>query len=242
MVWMNTFLGEVRQTIIPGAMPNYGPLPPLLLGLTVVTGLVDAFSYLTLGHVFVANMTGNVVFLAFSLVGVNGFSIGGSLIALGAFILGAFGGGMVSSRLGTQLGHLLSLGTGLQMLFLAASLVLATLSGNPSSGGYRYGLITSLAIAMGIQNATARRLAVPDLTTTVLTMTLTGLGADARIIGGSGAKAGHRVISIGAMLLGALIGAVLILHVHVIYPLVIALVLTAVIAVTHRLIVGSKPS
>ena len=42
------------------------PLPPLLLGLTVVTGLIDAFSYLALGHVFVANMTGNVVFLAFA--------------------------------------------------------------------------------------------------------------------------------------------------------------------------------
>jgi hypothetical protein len=35
-----------------------GPLPPLLLALTAVTGLVDAASYLKLGHVFVANMTG----------------------------------------------------------------------------------------------------------------------------------------------------------------------------------------
>jgi uncharacterized membrane protein YoaK (UPF0700 family) len=37
-----------------------------LLGLTVVTGLVDAVSYLRLGRVFVANMTGNVVFLGLS--------------------------------------------------------------------------------------------------------------------------------------------------------------------------------
>jgi uncharacterized membrane protein YoaK (UPF0700 family) len=48
---------------------SHGPLPALLVCLTVVTGLVDAFSYLSLGHVFVANMTGNVVFLGFALAG-----------------------------------------------------------------------------------------------------------------------------------------------------------------------------
>ena len=62
------------------------PFPPFLLGLTLVTGLVDAFSYLLLGRVFVANMTGNVVFLAFALAGAPGFSIAASLLALVAFI------------------------------------------------------------------------------------------------------------------------------------------------------------
>ena len=60
---------EVRETLIPGRNDRFGPLPPLLVGLTVVTGLVDAFSYLLLGHVFVANMTGNVVFLGFAVAG-----------------------------------------------------------------------------------------------------------------------------------------------------------------------------
>jgi hypothetical protein len=41
-------------------------LPAMLLTLTVVTGVVDAASYLSLGHVFVANMTGNVVFSCYS--------------------------------------------------------------------------------------------------------------------------------------------------------------------------------
>ena len=44
-------------------------LPAVLVGLTAVTGLVDAVSYLALGHVFTANMTGNVVFLGFALAG-----------------------------------------------------------------------------------------------------------------------------------------------------------------------------
>jgi len=55
--------------------PRDGPLPPLLISLTVVTGLVDAVSYLTLGQVFVANMTGNVVFLGFAVADAEDFSV-----------------------------------------------------------------------------------------------------------------------------------------------------------------------
>ena len=55
-----------------------GSLLPLLVVLTVVTGLVDAVSYLKLGHVFVANMTGNIVFLGFAVAGAEGFSAGPS--------------------------------------------------------------------------------------------------------------------------------------------------------------------
>ncbi|HEY7430314.1 MAG TPA: DUF1275 family protein [Streptosporangiaceae bacterium] len=66
---MSVFSAEIRQMIIPGRGGEYGPLPPLLVAMTMVTGLVDAFSYLVLGHVFVANMTGHVVFLAFALIG-----------------------------------------------------------------------------------------------------------------------------------------------------------------------------
>ena len=81
---MNTFFTEVRQTLVPHGDVKHGPLPPLLVAMTLVTGLVDAFSYLVLGHVFVANMTGNVVFLAFALAGAAGFSIPASLVALGS--------------------------------------------------------------------------------------------------------------------------------------------------------------
>jgi hypothetical protein len=86
---VSTSLADARQALVPPAGHPDGPLPPLLLTLTVVTGLVDAFSYLVLGHVFVANMTGNVVFLGFALAGAKGFSISASLLALGAFGLGA---------------------------------------------------------------------------------------------------------------------------------------------------------
>jgi uncharacterized membrane protein YoaK (UPF0700 family) len=86
---MSTPLTDAWRTMVPAADDPHGPLPPLLLALTVVTGLVDAFSCVVLGHVFVANMTGNVVFLGFALAGASGFSISASLVALGGFSLGA---------------------------------------------------------------------------------------------------------------------------------------------------------
>src|SRR5204862_8231651 len=105
---MRAVFSDARQALIPAKGHPDGPLPPLLLALTVVTGLVDAFSYLVLGHVFVANMTGNVVFLGFALAGASGFSIPGSLVALGAFGLGAITGGRLSTHVGSYRGRLLA--------------------------------------------------------------------------------------------------------------------------------------
>src|SRR4051794_38326000 len=85
----------------PWAGSGHGRLPALLVGLTVVPGLVDAVSYLALGHVFVANMTGNVVFLGFALAGAPGLSAPASLAALGAFLLGHSPGVVSSSGLAT---------------------------------------------------------------------------------------------------------------------------------------------
>jgi uncharacterized membrane protein YoaK (UPF0700 family) len=95
---VSRFFTDVRETLLPRPGGRHGPLPPLLVGLTVVTGLVEAFSYLVLGHVFVANMTGNVVFLGFALVGAPGFSIAASVVALVSFWLGALVGGRVGAR------------------------------------------------------------------------------------------------------------------------------------------------
>src|SRR5438067_11282163 len=133
-----TFFTEVRQTIVPDGRSAHGPLPPLLIGVTLVTGLVDAFSYLTLGHVFVANMTGNVVFLGFALAGASDFSISGSLVALASFALGALFGGRLGSRLGQHRGRLLRTAATSQAILLAASVVLVVLSGNPIAGWYLY--------------------------------------------------------------------------------------------------------
>ncbi len=65
----------------------------MLIGLTVLTGVVDSVSILRLGRVFVANMTGNVVFVGFALAGAPGFVLSASLFALAGFLAGAALGG-----------------------------------------------------------------------------------------------------------------------------------------------------
>jgi len=239
---MTSFLTEVRQTIVPDRGSEYGPLPPLLVAMTLVTGLVDAFSYLVLGHVFVANMTGNVVLLGFALVGTPGFSVAASVVAIASFALGSSLGGRIGARLGRHRVRHLSTAATVQVVFLAAGVILARLGTSPIPVGYHYALIVVLAVAMGIQNATARKLAVPDLTTTVLTLTITGMAADSAIGGGKGSKAGRRLVAVGIMLAGAVVGAVFIIHVQIVYPLLIALVVTLSVAVTAGVLGRSDPT
>jgi uncharacterized membrane protein YoaK (UPF0700 family) len=239
---MNAFLTDIRKTIVPDPHGPHGPLPPLLISMTLVTGLVDAFSYLVLGHVFVANMTGNIVLLGFALAGAPGFSITASATALASFFAGALIGGRLGSRHGGHRGRLHSSAAAIQALFLAASVILATLSSSPVTAGYRYPLIVALGAAMGIQNAAARKIAVPDLTTTVLTLTITGIAADSALAGGPGSKAGSRLIPVATMLTGALIGAVLVRHAPIFYPLAIAVVTVALGSVTSHILGRSAPA
>jgi len=223
---VHDFLADLRQTLAPPRDSKDGILPPLLVAKTAVTGLVDAFSYLVLGHVFVANMTGNVVFLAFAIAGVSGFNAADSLIAIASFGVGAILAGRLAARFPERREIRLAATAGGQALLIAISVVLALASGTPVPAGYRYALIVLLAAAMGMQNATARKLAVPDLTTTVLTLTITGIAADR-----DPGKVIRRLISVTAMLAGACVGAVLVLHARIVYPLVIALAILAAVAV-----------
>ncbi len=227
---MSTFFSDVKDTLLPKKDAKDGPLPPMLVTMTLVTGLVDSFSYLVLGHVFVANMTGNIVFIAFALAGAKSFSIPSSLIALGSFIAGTLGAGRIVNRLNLNRGRLLSSIAGIQAIFLAAGFILSLISRSSVSSYYEYGLIIALGVSMGMQNSVARKLAVPDLTTTVLTLTITGVGEDARFIGGSGSRAGRRLTAVFAMFFGALLGTLLILYSSFVFPILIAFSLVSVVA------------
>jgi uncharacterized membrane protein YoaK (UPF0700 family) len=209
---------------------RHGPLASMLLGLTVVTGLVDAVSILSLGRVFVANMTGNVVFVAFALAGAPGFSLSASLFALAGFLVGAVIGGRLASALGSHRGRLLCAGTAFEAMCVVVGLVIVAASGMPLHSAAQDGAAGVVAMAMGCQNAVVRALAVPDLTTTVLTLTLTGLVADR----GSpwGPVRLRRSLAVVAMFLGGLIGAVLVLHVSPASALAVAAAILLAVAVS----------
>jgi uncharacterized membrane protein YoaK (UPF0700 family) len=180
-----------------------------LLTLTAVTGLVDAVSYLRLGRVFVANMTGNVVFIGLSVDPHSGLSAAASIIAIGGFVVGAFGAGWAASRLAHRPRQWLGGAFAMEAMVLGVVAVLTGIGALPFVGSGRYATVVLLALALGLQNGTIRHFAVPDLTTTVLTMSLTGLSADNALAGGSGAKTHRRAGSVVAMLAGAAVGAAL---------------------------------
>jgi uncharacterized membrane protein YoaK (UPF0700 family) len=190
----------------------HGPLPALLLALTVVAGAIDAVSILALGRVFVANMTGNVVFAGFAIVGVPGFALGSSLVALAGFLVGAGIGGRLAVRFHADRAVLLLAACLLEVPLSAAALGIAAAGADLSAAGGRYSLSILLAVAMGVQNASVRRLAVPDLTTTVLTMTLTGIAADVRHGEWRKPPLRRRLLAVSAMLGGAVAGAELVVH------------------------------
>ncbi|WNI28088.1 YoaK family protein [Streptomyces sp. ITFR-6] len=233
---MPVVLREAWSTLVPDMNDRHGPLPPLMLALTVVTGLVDAVSYLQLGRVFVANMTGNVVFSGFAFAGAPGFSLAASLVALAAFAAGALTGGLLVHHSHAHRGRMLLHALCVETVCVLAALVVTLISGSPYAGGVRFALIVLLALGLGVQNAVSRSLAVPDLTTTVLTLTITGIASDGRLAGGGGSRAGRRILSAAAMLAGALAGAVAVLHGHPVLPLVLAVAILAVVCLAARVL------
>ena len=230
---------RVAGSRVPGwladyvAHPKHGPLPALLLILTVSTGMVDAVSILSLGRVFVANMTGNIVFIGFAIAGAPGFSLQASLVALAAFLVGAGGGGTAVARYRGRRGVLLRNVVAAELVLLVCAAVVLGAADRPYAALARDLAVALAAAALGMQNAAVRNLAVPDLTTTVLTMTLTGVAADVR--NRDFRVAVRRVLAVATMLVGALIGALLVIHSSATLALVVACVLVAVVLLAATL-------
>jgi uncharacterized membrane protein YoaK (UPF0700 family) len=225
----------VVQTAPAG--PPSAALRALLIALTGATGLVDAVSYLGVGHVFVANMTGNVVLLGFALSGATGFSVAASLAAVSGFLVGAGGGGRWAVASGPHRRLWLSTGSAVQTVLVGGAAVAAGAGALRPEGPSRLALLALLGIAMGVQNATVRRLAIPDLTTTVLTQTLTGIAADSSFAGGSNPRPVRRITAVVSMLVGALAGGVLTLHAGLATALAVTAVVFALVAVGFAVLV-----
>lgn len=180
-----------------------------LLLLTFATGVVDAISVLVLGHVFVANMTGNIIFLGFWFVPRTGVDLTAAIVAFVGFLAGTVIGGRMTRHLRTHARRWLTTSLGLE---IAVLLTLSILSG---TGVLSYQtntkliLIAGLAVTFGVQNATARQFGIQELSTTVLTSTVVGIGVDSRLAGGTGEREKLRYSVILAMCGGAIVGATL---------------------------------
>jgi len=204
------------------------PLVALMILLSATTGMVDAVSVLGLGKVFTANMTGNVVFLGFALVGVPGFDWTLYVTGLACFAIGAvFAGrlGRACAGLGRRRWLIRAALVETGLLWISAGFAVGmapTLAGTEAVSWAGYVVIALSAAAMGSRNATARQLKVADLTTTVLTLTITGLASDSRLGGGGNPNLARRVAAVLAILSGAMLGAAMLVIWGLVPPLLLA--------------------
>lgn len=225
----------------PGG-PAGGPRRSLvasLAALTLVSGFLDAVSFLGLGHVFVANMTGNVVLLGFALAGAAGFSTGAALCALGGFVVGGIVAGRIGRKVPPHRSLMIATMTVEAALTIVAAVIAASVTGLVGSGWPRYVVVTLLALSVGARNAAVRRLRVPDMTTTVLTTTLTDLASQSSLAGGSHPNTRLGLTSVVSMFAGAIVGAALTLHVH---PAAALGVASAVVVATTGFFVLERPT
>lgn len=178
-----------------------------LLLLTFATGLVDAISVLILGHVFVANMTGNAIFLGFLFVPGTGIDLTAAVVAFAGFLGGAIVGGRLVRRLWRWTRRWLTVSLCTEIVLLVVLSILAGTGVLRYDDGTKLILIVGLALSFGLQNSTARQFGIQELYTTVLTSTIVGIGVDSRLAGGTGRREKLRYGVVLAMVLGAVAGA-----------------------------------
>src|SRR5438067_13075355 len=114
-----------HETLARAARSIQHPLARALLVLTFTTGLVDAVSYLGLGRVFTANMTGNVVLLGFGIAGSGGLPVLAPIISLAAFLIGAAVGGVLAKRLLVRHPEHLGAALGVEVSIIAVAAIIA---------------------------------------------------------------------------------------------------------------------
>jgi uncharacterized membrane protein YoaK (UPF0700 family) len=204
-----------------------------LLLLTFATGVVDAVSVLELGHVFVANMTGNVIFLGFWFAPHSVVDMTAAVVAFVSFVAGAVLGGRLARHIDSEVRLWLSVALGVEVVVLVALSILAGTGVLNYYDNTKLILIAGLAMTFGIQNATARQFGIQELSTTVLTSTIVGLGVDSRLAGGTGHREKLRYSVVVTMCAGATVGATM-TRFTVAPVIALAAVLVAVAAAIFR--------
>lgn len=200
-----------------------------LLLLTASTGVIDAVSYLGLDRVFTGNMTGNVLFLGFALVGVPGIPFLNNAVALLGFVAGAVLAGRVVGR-GHRAGSLptrsivVLVGGGALLVLAAVTAALVPALPEP----VLLAVTTALAVAMGAQATAVKPVGNSDITTIVVTSTIVNLAREARVAGGDGTQRWvQRSLAVVAMGAGAALGALCQLQLGTVPALVLGAIVFA---------------
>jgi uncharacterized membrane protein YoaK (UPF0700 family) len=210
-----------------------------MIALTFVTGVVDAVGFLGLDRVFTGNMTGNIVILGMGVAGADELPVLGPAVALAGFTAGAFAAGWVlrdrpggapASTWDVRVTSLLSVGAAVLLALTVVAVVVESFGAH-----LQVVIATAIAAVMGQQAMVARKLAVKDMTTVVVTSTLTSLAGETWVRGTSGAIVNRRFSAIVVIFLGALAGAAL-LQIHMAIPLGVSAAATVAVVITGHLL------
>ena len=211
----------------------------LLNALTVSSGSVDAISFLALGKVFSAFMTGKIAFLGLRVAGAGAPGAVAILVSMAAFAVGVYlstrivkpsqGSGVWPQRVTIALGVSLIA----HAVFLA---VWFANNGQPSIDVARV-LLGLWALAMGMQSAAVRTLQVEGVSTTAATATIIFLAG--HITNWSSTAAERRRLAgvLVSLFIGATAGGLLLVHAHIyapVLPFVITVVAVATAAILLR--------
>ena len=207
-----------------------------LLLLTFATGLADSISILALGHVFVANMTGNVIFLGFWLAPRTTIDLTAVAVALPTFICTTIVSGRLSRHFGLRTRAWITTVLTTEIVLLMALSVLAGTGVLCYQADSKLIMIGLLAVTFGLQHSSARQFGIQELSTTVLTSTIVSFGLDSRLAGGTGERQRLRIGVVATMCAGAFFGATM--SRYVIAPV---FVVTAAVIATSLLIFRFGP-
>jgi uncharacterized membrane protein YoaK (UPF0700 family) len=178
-----------------------------LLLLTFATGLADALSILVLGHVFVANMTGNVIFLGFWLAPRTSIDLTAVVVALPTFVCTTILSGRLRRHLGDRTRRWISTVLAIEIVLLVALTIMGGTGVLHYHDNTKLIMIGVLAVTFGLQHSSARQFGIKELSTTVLTSTIVSLGLDSHLAGGTGERERLRLSVVFTMCAGAFVGA-----------------------------------
>jgi len=178
-----------------------------LLLLTFATGLADSISILVLGHVFVANMTGNVIFFGFWLAPKTNIDLTAVMVALPTFVCTTIVSGRLSRHFGERTRRWITTILTMEIVLLVALSILAGTGVLHYHDNTKLIMIALLAVTFGLQHSSARQFGIQELSTTVLTSTIVSLGLDSHLAGGTGAREKLRFSVVFTMCAGAFVGA-----------------------------------
>jgi uncharacterized membrane protein YoaK (UPF0700 family) len=204
----------------------------LLNGLTLSSGAVDAISFLALGKIFTAFMTGNIAFLGLRVAGAPAPSATAILMSIAGFALGVYvstrivapsdGSGIWPRRVTVALGGSLVAHAGFLIVWFASN-------GQPPSDATQ-ALLGLWGLAMGMQSAAVRRLHVDGVFTTAATATVIFLAGDITNWAATGAERRRLAGVLVSLFVGATAGGLLLVRAHLYAPVLPVLITGAVVA------------